>query len=699
MDENFRHIYLEEATELLHSLENALLCLERDKADTKTIEEVFRIMHTFKGSSNMFGLEKIGLLTHHLETVYDRVRSGDQALDEDILSVTLHALDHLKEAIHDPHLSRPHLTATHEDLKQKVLNLVGNGNTESASTEKVENVNEIVSKFKSLKTYFIHFAPADKALTNGNNPLYVIDELHQLGKCRVVASNNTIPALDTFRPDVSYLSWDILLATDKMKEDIENEFLFFEGICDLQIEWLADSNLLIKKDINRFFKAHQDETRPVDFEQLKEVVSKLNPKLENAKVKETVTKGADETADTNNSTKTGTVSSIRVSSEKLDTLMNQISELITTQARLSMLVNGLEVAELGAITENMSKITRKLRDNAFSICLIPIDTLVIRFKRLVRDLSKELDKNIELVTEGTDTELDKSIIEKLSDPLLHLMRNCIDHGIEHKDVRRKYGKKEKGTIRIEAYNSGTNVIIRLSDDGAGIDLDKVRQRAIDKMIITKDAELTEQEIYQLLFKPGFSTAVELSDISGRGVGMDVVKRGIEDLQGDVFIESEKEKGTSFTIRLPLTLSIIDGLLVEIGENTYVIPLHLVDKCYEVPATLLTDVHQHLVLDGNRMPVFHLREALHCLKPSPKMNQIIKMKFMEEEVGISVDTIIGEHQVVLKPLGHMYRDQEEFSGATILGDGTVALVFDINKLLKKLINESSNNVSYGKLSYH
>ncbi|MEM7106616.1 MAG: chemotaxis protein CheA [Bacteroidota bacterium] len=677
--DNLQQIFVQEATELLSELEEVLLTFENDLTDAESIERIFRVMHTLKGSSAMFGYEKVNDFTHELEYIYDALREGTLVATEEILELTLESVDHLKMLIEDPESSDQSLLSSQVSLLEKIK--------QYNTGQVVANVPEVGKAAPtSSSLYFIAFNPFKDILKNGSNPLYLLEDLLALGQAIVLPSFKNIPDLETLVVTDCYTSFEVVLETTSSLQEIEDVFLFVEDAAEIKIELIAEDQTLEDGVADEI----QSMSRPLG---LKGILDMINgDKAEGTEPKHQVQKSTS-VSETKNS-----INSIRVSSDKLDTLMNQISELITTQARLSMMVNGLEVAELGAITENMSKISRKLRDNAFSICLIPIDTLVIRFQRLVRDLSKELDKNIELVTEGTDTELDKSIIEKLSDPLLHLMRNCIDHGIEHKDVRTRQGKEEKGTIRIEAYNSGTNVIIKLSDDGAGIDLDKVRQRAIDKQIITEDVELTEQEIYQLLFKPGFSTAVELSDISGRGVGMDVVKRGIEDLQGDIFIASEKGKGTSFTIRLPLTLSIIDGLLVEIGENTYVIPLHMVDKCYEVPATLLTDVHQHLVLDGKRMSVFHLREALQCSKPSPKMNQIIKMKFMEEEVGISIDTIIGEHQVVLKPLGHMYRDQEQFSGATILGDGTVALVFDINKLLKKLINESSNNVSYGKLSY-
>lgn len=682
--DSLQQIFVQEATELLSELEEVLLTFERDLSDKESIERIFRVMHTLKGSSAMFGYASVNDFTHELEFIYDALREGTLEATAEILELTLASVDHLKVLIGDLESPDESLEASQAALLEKIKKY-------NSGQEEKENLPVALDQESkdTQSIYYIWFKPHNDLLKNGSNPLYLLEDLLELGEGLVLPVINDLPDFEELEVSNCYTSFEVILQTSQSLSEIEDVFLFVEDVAEIKVELLVEDD----KPMTDVIQELQNEaglSSPLGYEHILEVLGREERKVTSSLNTEVRSNSSSESKNS--------INSIRVPSIKLDTLMNQISELITTQARLSMLVDGLDVAELGAITESMTKITRQLRDNAFSICLIPIDTLVIRFQRLVRDLAKGLNKNIELVTEGTDTELDKSIIEKLSDPLLHLMRNCIDHGIESSDVRMQQGKKEMGTIRIEAYNSGTNVVIKLSDDGAGIDLEKVRQRAIDKQIIDNGTELTEQEIYQLLFKSGFSTAVELSDISGRGVGMDVVKRGIEDLQGDIFIESEKGKGTSFTIRLPLTLSIIDGLLVEIGENTYVIPLHLVDKCYEIPAALLTDVSQQLVLDGERIPVFHLREALRCANQSPEFNQIIKMKFQNEEVGLSVDKIIGEHQVVLKPLGHMYREQEEFSAATILGDGTVALVFDVNKLLKKLINESSNNINHGKLSY-
>ncbi len=683
--DSLQHIFIQEATELLSELEEALLAFENNLEDRDSMERIFRAMHTLKGASSMFGFTDVNDFTHELESIYDALREGTLKATPGILELTLEAVDHLGEFIKNPSHEDESIKKRQKTLLEKIK-AYNTGLTPTAPTSIKETGNP------SLATFYISFTPGKDILKNGSNPLYLLEDLLELGKGCVLPAFPHLPGFDTLDPTTCYTSFEVLLETEHSEADIEDVFLFVADGSGIKIERFVKPVTLTEALRQKFLDTLPSE-RPLGLEKVKGLME----------VEELPEEGQAVVA--KNSTKKNilpenkaSLNSIRVSSEKLDALMNQISELVTTQARLSMLVNGLEVAELGAITESMSKITRKLRDNAFSICLIPIDTLVVRFQRLVRDLSKELGKNIELITEGTDTELDKSVIEKLSDPLLHLMRNCIDHGIESPAERSRSGKSEKGTIRLEAYNSGTNVIITLSDDGAGIDPGKIRARAIERNIIPADAELSEQETYQLLFEAGFSTAETVSDISGRGVGMDVVKRGLEDLHGGIVIQSEPGKGTKFTIRLPLTLSIIDGLLVEIGENTYVIPLHRVEKCYEIPATLLTSIHQQIVLDGTRMPVFHLGEALQCENTASTLNQVIKLEYEGKEVGVSVDAIIGEHQVVLKPLGHMYKEQEEFSGATILGDGTVALVFDIDRLLKKLISESVKNVNYGKLSY-
>jgi two-component system chemotaxis sensor kinase CheA len=376
-------------------------------------------------------------------------------------------------------------------------------------------------------------------------------------------------------------------------------------------------------------------------------------------------------------------SSIRVASDKLDSLMNLVSELVTTQARLSLFSEQNPLPELIAIAENVEKISRQLRDNTFSICLIPLETVVTRFQRLVRDLSHELGKEVVFLTEGTDTELDKTIIENLADPLLHILRNSIDHGLETAEERRKKGKPVQGTILLKAFYSGAHVHIQIKDDGAGIDVRKVREKALSRGLIHADAVLTEKEIFDLLFVPGFSTAARVTDVSGRGVGMDVVRRKIADLRGEVEVQSAVNKGTTITIKLPLTLSILDGLLVRIAGTHFIIPLSVVGKCYEVAHHKLVSCFNNLlVLDGEQVPFFYLRHEFGMDGEAPAIEQVVVVQYDDKRVGLSVDAIVGEYQAVLKPLGKLYRKQDMMSGATILGDGTIALVMDINKIIRQ-----------------
>ncbi|MCP4311678.1 MAG: chemotaxis protein CheA [Bacteroidetes bacterium] len=329
----------------------------------------------------------------------------------------------------------------------------------------------------------------------------------------------------------------------------------------------------------------------------------------------------------------------------------------------------------------MEKITRQLRDSAFDICVIPIDTIMIRFKRLVRDLSSELNKDVEFLTEGTETELDKNIIESIADPIMHILRNSIDHGIEDREERLAMGKPEKGKITLKAFYSGMNVYIQIQDDGKGIDPEKIKKKAVANGLISADTILDEEEVFDLVFQPGFSTATKVTDVSGRGVGMDVVKRRISDIRGSAEIDSRMNEGTTITIKLPLTLSIIDGLLVNIDATFFIVQLPVVDKVYEVPTkSLVGRFNNQVQLDGQLISFFNLRDEFNISGDAPEMTNIIVVKYMELRIGLSVDNIVGEHQAVLKPLGKLYSRQELVSGAAILGDGTVALVLDTNKII-------------------
>lgn len=675
--DQLQEIFFQEARELLLELEQSLLDFEQDLSNRSSIETIFRALHTLKGSSGMFGFVAMNEFTHELENIFEEVRSGKSTADNRLLQISLTALDHLKTLLQDPELTQE-VNAIQQGKLLSEIKLFQNNGTEVS--EPIATLEETTPNSESL--FYISFEPSTELLKNGTNPLYLVDDLCQLGRTWVLSNLEKLPDIADFNPEQAYISFEILLYGELLVEDIRDVFLFAEGLAEITVENISSEtpSALTVQSIEEAQKLN----RKLGIDYFKKLVRK-EVKDENT----TLEKSAQNSV---NSKEKSSNSSIRVSSEKLDELMNLVSELVTSQAQLSMHADTIAQAQLSGIVENMEKITRRLRDNAFSICLLPIDTLTVRFQRLIRDAAKDLEKEIHFITEGTETELDKSVIENLSDPILHIIRNCVDHGVELPEKRLNAGKPKAATIKLKSWYSGTKVYIEINDDGAGINKSKVRQKAIEKGLISEDAQLNEQQLFELLFMPGFSTASAISELSGRGVGMDVVKRKIQELRGTVEVKSVEGRGSSFTICLPLTLSIIDGLLVQVERATYVIPMNLVDKCYEKPSALLQDVVQFITLDGERTPVYSLREVFETETEAPAISQIIKVFYNNTSVGLSVDHIIGEHQVVLKPLGNLYKEHNEYSGATILGDGTVALVFDTNSLFNKLIE---NNQPYGK----
>lgn len=369
--------------------------------------------------------------------------------------------------------------------------------------------------------------------------------------------------------------------------------------------------------------------------------------------------------------------------DRLDTLVNLVGELVTVQARLSQMAALQNQPEIIAIAEEVERLTENLRDNAMNIRMVPIGTTFNKFKRMVRDLAEELGKNVVLETVGAETELDKTVIERLNDPLIHLIRNSVDHGIEEPDIREAKGKPRHGTVRISATHSGAFVLIRITDDGAGLDREAIHNKAVAKGLISPDVEFSEKDIFALIFTPGFSTAEKLTNISGRGVGMDVVKRNIEALRGSIEIESRKGAGTVITLKLPLTLAIIDGLLVKVGEGQFVIPLPIVQECVELtPVEKAGSNGRDLAhVRGEIVPYIRLRERFLIKGQAPQIEQIIITGACTGKVGLVVDQVIGERQTVIKNLGKLFQYVEDISGATILGDGKVALILDVPKLVE------------------
>lgn len=673
MMDDFRNKFKEEAAELIDQMEDALLKLEKSPDDMALIQVVFRIMHTLKGNSSMFGFEIIDKFTHNLETIYDMIRNQELELTEEILNTTLACVDHLKNMLDETNYDDANFVTTHNGLLCQIASIVDPKHQHEQTPAQEKNQNE-KNQNANLTTYYILFEPKSTIFNNGTNPLYLMDELATLGENRIFTHFNRLPDFGPFNPDLCYAYWEAILCTDKDINAINDVFLFVETDSKLDVLKLADENLLQNQHFIDEITRIADTQPDIGIENIQQLANQATVTIKQKKA-EVVKKDRI-------TTKSKTSTSIRVASEKLDSLMNLVSELVITQARLSLFEEQHKIPGLTPIIENVQKLSRQLRDLAFSIMLIPIENLITRFQRLVRDLSIELKKDVEFVTEGTDTELDKTILENLADPLMHILRNSLDHGIEDCGVRLSKGKPAKGTIKFKAFYSGASVIIQISDDGAGINPEVIRNKAISRGIIAPERKMSRKELLDLIFVPGFTTASKVTDISGRGVGMDVVRKKISSIRGEVDVDSELDKGTTITIKLPLTLSIIDGLLTSINNTSYVVPLAAVEKIHATDKDQIYNSFNNIVtLDNEQIPFFSLRREFDIEPSNQEQEQIIVVNFEDNKVGLVVDHVLGEYQAVLKPLGRHYKNHEIFSGATILGNGTVALVMDTNKIIK------------------
>lgn len=697
--DNMKAVYLEEANELLDNLEAALLQLDETPDEKTLIEEVFRIMHTLKGNSSMFGFTNIAEFIHNLETVYDLIRGGKQQVSKELIDATLASMDHIKQIVDDHELQDSSNQDRHESLTVQILAFTGESEAPKGSGKTLESAEE-EAPTSAEKTYYIHFKPGKSTVSDGNNPLYLIDELFTMGECKALPYTDTVKDINKYNPTECITGWSIVLATEKEENDIKDVFVFVEAGSEIQVEKLSDANLFKNKSFVEKINETSLENAPLDVASLaiSNEIAAIKPVEEPAKTVEAKDKPAKETKEDKKAqpatpaAKEKAVSSIRVQSEKLDELMNLVSELITTQAALSLFADRQSNSELESISENVEKLSRQLRDIAFGMTLIPINNMFGRFQRMVRDISKELGKDVAFVTEGGETELDKSIIESLTDPLMHILRNSLDHGIESKEERAELGKPEKGTIVLRAYYSGTNVNVEIRDDGKGINPEIIREKAIEKGVIQEDTVLSEKEIFNLIFHAGFSTAKVITDVSGRGVGMDVVRRNINNLRGEIDIESKVNIGTTLTISLPLSLSIIDGLLVQLGKGYFIVPLAAIDKCYtHADAKEVNKFTNIMELDNEQLPYIDLREIFTVKEELGEdvTRQIVVVNNGKGRVGLICDHIIGEYQAVIKPLGVYFKEQDHISGSTILGDGTVALVFDTNRLVKKYMKKQED----------
>jgi len=641
MMDRFQQAFHEEARELLSELEAALLELDRNAEDDELIGRAFRALHTLKGSGAMFGFDQLAGFAHELENAFDRVRNGRLAVSRPLINLSLAAADQMKAMIEsaggggDP--------AACGRIVTELRRLTGAAEGAVAETAPASSLpNDAQGPAREWR---IHFRPRPDVILNGTNPLLLFQELRALGPLQVSVDTSAVPPLAAMDPESCYLGWDLTLETGAAVEAIRDVFIFIEDDCELRIE-------------------------PV------RVPGTAEPKSDRAR--------------TTTAPAAGSSSSIRVSTEKLDRLVNLVGELVNVQARLSEVAAGRDDPEVRAISEQVDRLTGELRENSMSMRMLPLRTTFERFRRLVRDLGLELNKQVELAIEGADTELDKTVIDQLNDPLVHLIRNSMDHGIETPEARRKAGKPPAATIQLAAHYSGAQVLIRVSDDGRGLDAQAIRARAIERGLVDPSAPLSESDLFSLILAPGFSTARKITDVSGRGVGMDVVRRNVEALRGSVEISSRAGEGMAVTLRLPLTLAIIDGLLVRVGPTHFVLPLANSLECVELTRQDIQNAHgNHLAnVRGETIPYVRLSEYFGMAGARPEREQIMVVEVMDGHYGLVVDEVVGNHQTVIKNVGRLYRGVPMISGATILGNGSVALILDPHRLVENAIQTAA-----------
>lgn len=651
-----------EARELFEQLETTLLDIEASPTDKDLIDTAFRALHTIKGSGAMFGFDAASAFTHHVENAFDMVRKGKAAVTRDLVEVALAAKDHMRTLIEEPESAVP---GRSEAILAHLAAVMGAMPHPAAAPDAVPGGE---GDGAGRTTFRIAFSLARHALGMGANPLLLLRELRDLGDCTVTADTGAVPPLDEIDPCGSYLGWDCRLTTERPASAIDEVFMFVVDDMDLTVETLAPAPA--QPDA---FSAPEEPAQqepavtgrfPVHIPAHVPASEPAHPRPEAEKSVRREDAG------------------IRVQAERLDDLMDQVGELVIAQARLRQLASAGQNLHLSALVEEIERLSSQLRDTTMGLRMVPIGSLFSRFRRLVRDLSRELGKDVSLTTTGEETELDKTVIERLHDPLVHLIRNSLDHGIEAPGGRAAAGKPGQGRVHLSAVHSGAQVLITIQDDGAGIDPARVRAKAEDNGLILPGADLSDAELFQLILQPGFSTADRITSVSGRGVGMDVVKRSIDALRGTIDIASAPGQGTVMTLRLPLTLAIIDGLLVRVGTGRYVIPLSAVEECVELtPADDLRSTgRDFLNIRDEVVPFLRLKTLFNVHTPPEPFQKVVVVSAGEARVGLAVDQIIGDYQTVIKSLSKIHSGVQAFSGATILGDGTVALILDVLRLI-------------------
>jgi two-component system chemotaxis sensor kinase CheA len=695
-------IFLNECSEILTNLESDLVTLEERSDDEEIINRIFRYFHTLKGSSGIAGYTVIYEFTHDLETLFDKVRSGELEINKEITDLLLDSLDYIKMELFTQS-EGDDLEGTRGKITSKIKKYLGSepGIKEAQGSDFLNSVGAFKSVGKGERYYSIKALFREDIFNNGIDPLMIIEDLSSLGEIVSISVDVTkIPDFDRLDPEKCFLSWSILLRTEQDESKIRDVFLFVYDDNDIDIENVTEKYL------------HADDSQYVSEKKLGEILlekgilteNQLEELVELQKEKKfrlgdiVVEKGLasqkqiDEALfEQEKIKKKIEINTVRVDSSKLDNLMNLLGEIVIGQAALHRIADELDEERSFRLKNSLyslDRITREFQEQIMSIRMVPIGPTFEQFRHFVRDVSQSMGKEIKLRIEGGETELDKTVIEKIGDPLKHMIRNAIDHGIETSDERKRRGKPSHGIITLKAYHQEGNVYIDIIDDGRGLDVEKIKKKAIDLGLISSDEEVSKERIVSFIFHPGFSTAEKATELSGRGVGMDVVKTNIEQLRGSVDIKTKEGEGTLIRIKLPLTLAIIEGMLVRVGTSVLIIPLLSVIETIQIKKEDYKTVEgkgEVIFVRGEYISLIRLYElfGINSNNVNPWDGLIVIVESDGEKLGIMIDDLIGQQQIVIKSLDHYISESRAISGATILGDGRVALILDIHGMIEEI----------------
>ena len=706
MDEALQ-TFLVECRELLQDMESALLAIETTEDKSDLVNAIFRAAHTIKGSSGLFRLDHIVAFTHVLESVLDQVRAGKLVIADAMVGLLLSCCDHIGAligAVAEGHTEPdPALSERGEPLLAQLKTYLNPSSAPTAqralSEQESDAVQRIAGPGVASDSWHISVRFGRDVLRNGMDPLSFLRYLTTFGKITgIVTLSDALPAADEMDPESCYLAFEIAFKSDASKEKIEKVFEFVRD----------DSQLRIIPPHSRIEEyIHLIENMPMEPQRvgtmlvrcgtltelelqsaLRSQESSPNKAVGTILVEQGVVDAAVvDAALTKQKVVREAIAqesrSIRVDADKLDHLINLVGELIIAGANVNMIAHRAQIAELEASTSKMSTLVQEVRDSALQLRMVKIGATFNRFQRVVHDVSRELGKDIALAINGEDTELDKTVVEKIGDPLMHLVRNAMDHGIETAELRQARKKPAQGTVRLNAFHDSGSIAITVEDDGGGLNRQRILNKAVERGLVEAGHHLSDGEIYGLIFEPGFSTAEKVTNLSGRGVGLDVVKRNITSLRGTVAISSEEGVGTRVTVRLPLTLAIIDGFLVGVNKAVYAIPLEMIEECVAYSAE---PGRNYTNLRGQVLPFIRLRELFNLKGQPTRGENIVVLRHGQHKAGLVVDTLMGEFQTVIKPLGEVFSQVKCISGSTILGSGEVALILDVPALISRCIQQ-------------